>query len=259
MMLSRLAAAAIAGVAGALHAAAPACSAQSPRHTVALVELYTSEGCESCAPADRWLASLLERAPTPARLVPLALHLDHRDYVGWKDEDARQAYAARRYKLARLRRPALVYTPHVVLQGRDFPGWRSNAFAKRVAQINALPPRAKLALALGSIDRGGAAVEMSAELADPALHGTAALYAAAYEDRPRGEGSGRELLVQEWLGPIAFGADGRLAAKRTLPLLPNADPARSGVAAFAQDRRTGEVLQVLMLPACISPKRPGTS
>src|SRR4051812_46088074 len=140
-MLARLAAA-VAVLAGAAHAAGPACSAQSPRHTVALVELYTSEGCDTCPPADRWLSSLSARGFTPAQVVPLALHLDARDYTGWKDEDARQAFAARRYKLARLRRPALVYSPQVVLQGRDFHGWAGEQFARRVAEINARPQRA---------------------------------------------------------------------------------------------------------------------
>jgi hypothetical protein len=244
-------AAAVTVLAGAAHAAAPACSAQSPPHTVALVELYTSDGCDSCPPADRWLSSLLTHGFTPGRLVPLALHLDWRDYVGWKDEDARQAHAARRYKLARLRRPAIVYTPQVLLQGRDFPGWSTGAFATSVAAINAQPPRASLALAIRSIGADGAAVDVAAEVADPAQRPHAALYVAAYEDRLAGGGEpGHDFVVQEWLGPVAFDAGGRIAQARTVPLLPNADPQRSGVAAFVENRRTAEVLQALMVPPC---------
>jgi hypothetical protein len=188
----RLAAAAagIAIAAGAVHAAAPACSAQSPGHTVALVELYTSEGCDSCPPADRWLSSLLARGFTPDRIVPLALHLDARDYTGWKDEDAKVAFAMRRRKLALLRRPALVYTPHVVLQGRDFPDWRGDAFAKSVAEINARPQRAGLGLAIRAIGPAGAEVDITAELAGAAPHEEVVLYAAAYEDKPRATNPG---------------------------------------------------------------------
>ena len=68
-----------------------------------------------------------------------------------------------------------------------------------------------------------------------------------------GENRGRTLahdyVVLEWLGPIAFNG-GAIDERRALPLLPGAIPANSGVAAFVQNRRTAEVLQALMLPAC---------
>jgi hypothetical protein len=259
MVLPRLAAAGLIIAAAAVHAAVPACSARSGPRTAALVELYTSEGCDSCPPADRWLSSLFARGFTPEQLVPLALHVDYWDYIGWKDPYAKRQFSARQHKLARLGRATLVYTPQVLLQGRDFRAWGTEAFAKTVAEINARPPRAALSLAIRSIGPGGAEVDLAAELADPGLRGDVVVYAAAYENKlasevRAGENRGRRLehdyVVREWLGPMAFGADGRIALKRTLPLLPDADPARSGVAAFAQNRRTAEVLQALMLPAC---------
>ena len=101
-------------------AQATPCSAQSAGTTTALVELYTSEGCDSCPPADRWLSSLGARGYAPDRVVPIALHVDYWDYIGWKDPYARQAYSARQRKMASLARAAMVYTPQVLLQGRDF-------------------------------------------------------------------------------------------------------------------------------------------
>lgn len=246
-------------LAGAAHAAPQTCSARSDSHTAALVELYTSEGCDSCPPADHWLGSLFARGYTPQQVVPLALHVDYWDYIGWKDPYAKREFASRQYKLAKMGRAPFVYTPQVLLQGRDFRHWSTGDFDAAVARINAAAPRANLELAIRSLRRDAADIELSAELLDPARAKRAAVYVAAYENRlasevAAGENRGKRLehdfVVREWLGPISFGATTRLAEKRSLPLLPNADPRHSGVAAFVQDRGTGEVLQALMLPAC---------
>ena len=86
-------------VLNALPAAAASCSAQSGERTAALVELYTSEGCSSCPPADRWL-SRLGRVYPPERVVPIALHVDYWDYIGWKDPYAKRPFAQRQRTLS---------------------------------------------------------------------------------------------------------------------------------------------------------------
>src|SRR5574337_729321 len=70
---------------------------------VALVELYTSEGCSSCPPADQWLSGL-GHAPAPVRVIPLALHVPYWDYIGWQDRFANPAFEARQRRAARLSR-----------------------------------------------------------------------------------------------------------------------------------------------------------
>src|SRR5262245_36872571 len=107
-----------------LSAPAQQCAAKSPAHTTALVELYTSEGCDSCPPADRWLSSLGGKGYTADRVVPIALHVDYWDYIGWKDPYARAAHSARQRKMASLARAAAIYTPQVLVQGKDFRDWR---------------------------------------------------------------------------------------------------------------------------------------
>src|SRR5690242_19080115 len=62
-------------------AMAASCSAVSGQHTAALVELYTSEGCDSCPPADRWLSSLGGAGQVTRSIVPIALHVDYWDYI----------------------------------------------------------------------------------------------------------------------------------------------------------------------------------
>src|SRR5690242_9120793 len=72
----------------------PACSATSATQAPAVVELYTSEGCDSCPPADRWFSSL-KPAAAQGKVLPLAFHIDSWDYLGWKDRFSDAAYSAR--------------------------------------------------------------------------------------------------------------------------------------------------------------------
>jgi hypothetical protein len=230
------------------------CVSESGQGTTALVELYTSEGCSSCPPADRWLSAIAQRQ-APESVVPLALHVDYWDYIGWKDPYARREFSLRQRKLSQLQKLALVYTPQVVVQGRDFRAWGSPAFGEAVARINAQPARAHLRLEILSTGKDALEAQASAELLTSA--DDAALYLAAYRSKlesqvSAGENRGRILrhdnVVLEWQGP--FGVAKRLVERRSLPLLPGATPANSGVAAFVQSRRTGEVLQALLRSAC---------
>jgi hypothetical protein len=121
--------AAVCAIAGAVAtlAAAPvfgaACDAKSGPQAVPLVELYTSEGCSSCPPADRWLSSTFGKGAGPAAGIALAFHVDYWDRLGWTDRFASPAYTERQYDGMRANRARFVYTPQVLVQGRDFPEW----------------------------------------------------------------------------------------------------------------------------------------
>lgn len=245
-------------VAMSLAAQAAECIGRSGQRTAALVELYTSEGCSSCPPADRWLSTLEDRFG-PERIVPLSLHVDYWDYLGWKDPYAQRRFSLRQRKLSQLQRMALVYTPQVVLQGRDFPAWQGSAFDAAVAAINAQPPRARITLQIHGLGKGELDIWARAEVLDATQRSDAALYVAAFQNRlhsriTAGENRGRSLehdyVVLDWQGPLAIGPQGRIDERRKLPLVPNAAPADSGVAAFVQNRRTSQVLQAVMLSAC---------
>src|SRR4051812_27306968 len=88
----------------ALPAESAQCEARSGPQTTALVELYTSEGCDSCPPADRWLSGLGRSGFAPDRVVPLSLHVDYWDYIGWKDPYAKREFSSRQRKLTQLQR-----------------------------------------------------------------------------------------------------------------------------------------------------------
>lgn len=235
------------------------CTAQSAAGTTALVELYTSEGCDSCPPADDWLSSLGSRGYAPARVVPLALHVDYWDYIGWKDPYAKREFATRQRRHAAMQRARVVYTPQVLLQGRDFRAWHSEAFDRELDKINRQPALASILLTMDTARSGFFDVEAITMLKDGVSSRDPALYLAAYENKLAstvlaGENRGHTLrhdyVVLEWTGPLRLGSARRLEERRSLPLLPKAVKAHSGVVAFVQDRGTGQVLQALMLPAC---------
>jgi Protein of unknown function (DUF1223)/Branched-chain amino acid ATP-binding cassette transporter len=133
----------------AITAASPAsalteCHAMSGDRAVAVIELYTSEGCDSCPPADRWLGGL---KLDPASAVALAFHVDYWDRLGWQDRFASAAYTRRQYEQAGRQREELVYTPQILLQGREFVTWRDGTrAAAALAAIGAKRPRANIEL-----------------------------------------------------------------------------------------------------------------
>ena len=71
------------------------CEAHSGAGRVALLELYTSEGCNSCPPADRWISALPARGFTSDRVIPLAFHVDYWDQLGWPDRMAKAQFSIR--------------------------------------------------------------------------------------------------------------------------------------------------------------------
>ena len=99
--------------------AAPTCSVHSAASVTPVVELYTSEGCNSCPPADKWLSQLKVDAP----VVALAFHVDYWDRLGWKDRFASAAFTQRQTELQRSSGARFSYTPQVILNGVDRPDW----------------------------------------------------------------------------------------------------------------------------------------
>lgn len=121
-----------------LPATAPAqtCEARAADQPPAVVELYTSEGCSSCPPADRWLSSLKGRSD----VLALAFHVNYWDRLGWPDRFATQEITQRQHDLAQSTGSSYVYTPQVVHNGRDLRQWSGSA-------LNRLPA-SKVALAM---------------------------------------------------------------------------------------------------------------
>ena len=87
-----------------------------------LVELFTSEGCSSCPPAEAWLSKLKTNARLWKDFVPVAFHVDYWDHLGWPDRFAAKAWTERQRTYAAAWNTATVYTPEFVLDGREWSG-----------------------------------------------------------------------------------------------------------------------------------------
>mgnify|MGYP001283989854 CR=1 FL=1 len=118
---------------GSAHAAA-SCSARSAATITPVVELYTSEGCNSCPPADRWLSTL----KPDAAVVALAFHVDYWDRLGWKDRFASPSYTRRQSQQLAPSGARFAYTPQVMIDGVDQPDWLRAAVPAASARQPAL-------------------------------------------------------------------------------------------------------------------------
>jgi hypothetical protein len=225
--------------------AAPACSATSGRDVMPLVELFTSEGCDSCPPADRWLSATFP-PDRPAGASVLAFHVDYWDSLGWKDRFASAQYTSRQQAAMRANGATFVYTPQVLVQGREVGAGARSAADKAVAAARARTARATIA-----IDGQGANVRVTATV-DPAAKKHAALW-LAYTDSAlvsevkAGENRGVRLthdhVVRALYGPYPVDAPAVVA------VTPPAERGRApALVAFVQNPATGEVLQTLTLP-----------
>ena len=262
-----LLAAAVAAIIMPLPGAA-ACSAASPAHTLALTELYTSEGCDSCPPADRWMSGLPARGLGAGKVVPLSLHVDYWDYIGWKDIFAQPQFTERQRQISRWSGSTFVYTPQVVVGGRDFRGWSSGAFESQVKAVNARPASVDIQLGL-EVTEGRVSIAANAAVkaannatnngANSASDTKPQLFVALTQSRiaspvKAGENRGvtlkHDYVVREWLGPVALGADGKARLEKIIAPPKGAPTNDLGIVAFVQDAVSGEILQALKLDAC---------
>jgi len=92
---------------------------------VQLVELFTSEGCSSCPPADAYLSQLLASDNLWTKYIPVAFHVDYWDYIGWEDRFALPAYSLRQRAYKANRNTRGVYTPQFVIDGNEWRGFFS--------------------------------------------------------------------------------------------------------------------------------------
>jgi hypothetical protein len=219
-----------------LTAAATTCRADSAAQPPAVVELYTSEGCSSCPPADRWASALKGRGD----VLVLAFHVNYWDRLGWPDRFATAATTERQHELQRAAGAPYVYTPQVIANGRDLRSWSGAALPRL--------PSSPVAL---SLTREGSTVRAS--VAAPSGSRVAGYWAAledGHSSRVKaGENAGETLkhdhVVTLYRPLAAWSASG---APATFELtLPAATSASRRVAFVVTDQGGARPLQALAL------------
>lgn len=234
------------------------CQARSGPERATLIELFTSEGCDSCPPADRWLSGLL-RGPAAAGVVALAFHVDYWNRLGWRDPYSSADFTARQEARQKAGRSAFLYTPQVTLDGGDFRDWRSLALPRRGTGT---PPAARADITLQAASGPGGILAARVEASAPGFGaGTAeeaGLYLALVENRLstdvlHGENAGRRLehdaVVREWIGPQALDRQGRVSVKHQFRRN-DVDLRHAALVAVVETTRRLEPLQALRLDAC---------
>jgi hypothetical protein len=184
-------------LAAAILASAPALPAAARDVAPVVVELFTSQGCSSCPPADAYLGELAQKPG----IVALAFHVSYWDYIGWKDPYAKPWSIERQRGYTQALDARYLYTPEMVVDGRqDFPGTERDSIDRLIgAQSNA----AKIPLSLSEPEKGKYAVAIPASR----IKSPATVWLAVFDKKhttpvARGENEGQTLtdfnVVRQW-------------------------------------------------------------
>ncbi|MFM0337623.1 DUF1223 domain-containing protein [Paraburkholderia fungorum] len=261
LSLAALSASGLATAATATTATTAICASHSPSHRVALVELYSSEGCNSCPPADNWLGQWKSSGAAQS-IVPLALHVDYWNSLGWTDRFSQHRFTERQQTLTDLAGGHTIYTPEIFVSGRELRDWsQRDSFQSRIGKVVAEPAQANVALELTPQAKGAFNVDAQFTSKAAATTGQLSAYVAVYQNALNsqvraGENSGatlhHERVVRQWIGPVPLVA-GHVQIHRDIRIDDadaNAPAGDFGVVAFVENAATGDVLQVGELAAC---------
>ncbi len=230
------------------------CAAKSGSQRIAVLELYTSEGCDSCPPADKWVSELPVRKLAPSRVIPLAFHVDYWNYIGWTDPYSQARFTERQRQHSRRRGASFVVTPQLLLNGQDYRrALLFDDFDSRIKVINQSRPQADIQVRL---DAKGARLDSKVEITvggHPDQR-RAHVYLALYENNlatavKSGENKGRVLkhdfVVRELVGPLTLDDKGSLNHVQHFEFAPRWKPRDIHLAVFVQHPQSGDVLQAL--------------
>ena len=229
--------------------------------TPVLVELFTSEGCSSCPPADRLLAGMALAPADAALVVPLGEHVDYWDDLGWRDRFSSAAYTARQQMYARRFGGDGPYTPQLVIDGRSECVGSDAASARNAIAKAAAQPHGTMTVNLAASDGPGLRLTLTAKDLPQKTSERADMLVAITENGlrssvTRGENRGRVLThaaVVRHLAVVGEAIGSSATIARVLTLSPDWQREALHVVAFVQERRTGAVLAAATTPVVSRP------
>jgi hypothetical protein len=242
--------------------AAAGCKAHSLPHRVSVLELYTSEGCSSCPPADRWLSGLPQHGIDGTMVIPLAFHVDYWNQLGWPDRFSQARFSDRQRQISHRLKSDVIYTPQLVLDGRDLRliGGMGQ-IQKTLSAANRQPSGAEIEVRVEPAAQG-LTIASQVLVPDTTLRAYSEAWIAVFENGlssrvARGENAGRQLLhdfvVRELVGPFPLDRDGRAQPQHVLHPAADWNLSNMGVAVLVQNMDNGQFLQATQAPlACRS-------
>lgn len=226
---------------------APERRAEGASDSFALVELFTSEGCSSCPPADRVLAEIARAARhRDQRVYALAFHVDYWNHLGWRDPFGAAAYSDRQREYARVFGKASVYTPQMVVNGtEEFVGSNETRARESVERALERPARVRVTLTAVRLARdGGLEVGYEVSPAVPeAKIGLAVVERGIVRRIGAGENGGRTLKHDEVVRAFRVGPiprSGRGSERLELPT--GLDRDKASLVVFVEAARTMTIL-----------------
>lgn len=223
---------------------------------IAVLELFTSEGCGLCPAADRWVAALPEQGITSEQLIVLGFHIDYlNDKKGWVDRFASPLFSDRQRQLARLNLFQSVYTPEFVISGEIIHNWERHA-KDVIKAVNGFAPEARISLNVTE-DDNQLLVKTAVNVEGLENRQYSVLYLAVTEDDITSKVNGgdnagttfhHQHLVRQWLGPFDLSSQGETTVLTDIMLDKDWNQNKLKIVALVQNLNDGFVLQGLSLP-----------
>ena len=209
----------------------------------ALMELYTSQGCSSCPPADAMLAQIDAIATKHALpIYTLSFHVDYWNYLGWRDPFSKPEFSARQRNYAKIWRSSRVYTPQMVVNGtQEFVGSNSDLTKRALKSSLQDPQKAQLSISIARRNRKWQLAWKVTGVEDNDALQVALVRKKAFRNVTAGENHGRELRhvnVVEKFFTIALDGSQNTA---DLALPQEIDADKFHLVAFLQDQAKGSV------------------
>jgi len=236
--------------------AAEECRVASPARKNALVELFTSDGCDSCPPANKWLSDSVKRGDKT--LIPVSMHVTYWNYLGWKDRFSNGFFDGRQDAYSKQAIHKFSYTPELFVNGQEWREWNGDSrLAIDSPRSQAAPVSINLAVRPQGANLGVETMVEPVKSAGTVDLSATRLYLLLYEDNlvehpNAGELKGAALrhdhVVRDW--KVSDVQAGKVTQQFSVP--PAANRKNLGVVAFVQSKDLKSVYQAVDLPLCFN-------